>query len=128
MVALTAAETRNPGRNLSIATKRVFIRIFLFYVLGIFTLGLVVPYTDENLISGAGTGAASPFVIAIQRAQINVLPSIVNAVILLSTFSAGSSYVYANSRTLYGLANDRQAPAIFRKCLKSMSGLRRTVK
>ena len=42
------------------------------------------------------------------------LPSIVNAVILISAFSAGNSDLFASSRTLYGLALDHKAPRFFR--------------
>ena len=43
----------------------------------------------------------------------------VNAVILSSAFSAGNSSLYAGSRSLYGLACDGKAPAIFKKCTKN---------
>ena len=78
-----------------------------------------MPFTEERLLDGSGTATASPFVIAIENAGIHALPSIVNSVILLSSFSAGNSYLYAASRTLYGLACDKQAPAIFSRVTKS---------
>ncbi len=57
--------------------------------------------------------------IAIEQAGIRGLPSVVNAAVLLSAFSAGQSDLYASSRTLYGMAVDGKAPAIFRKCTRS---------
>lgn len=42
---------------------------------------------------------------------IHVLPHIVNAVILTSAWSSGSSFMYAGARILHGLAKDHQAPA-----------------
>lgn len=74
-------------------------------------------YTDPRLIGGSNA-SSSPFVIAINNAGISVLPSIINAVILTSAFSAGNSDVYASSRTLYGLARDGKAPALFKYCTK----------
>jgi amino acid transporter len=65
-------------------------------------MGLCVPSDNPDLLNGSGSGTASPFVIGIVLAGIPVLPSIINTVILLSTFSAGNSYLYAASRTLYG--------------------------
>ncbi|ORY92771.1 amino acid permease/ SLC12A domain-containing protein [Leucosporidium creatinivorum] len=115
VIALTAAEAENPRKSIPRATKTVFWRIAFFYVLGVFVIGLTVPFTDERLLDGSGTATASPFVIAIENSGIKVLPSIVNTVILLSSFSAGNSYLYAASRTLYSLACDRQAPRIFAK-------------
>lgn len=74
-------------------------------------------YTDQRLIGGSNANS-SPFVIAINNAGIAVLPSIINAAILTSAFSAGNSDVYAASRTLYGLACAGKAPAIFKYCTK----------
>lgn len=76
-------------------------------------VGLLVPYDDERLLSGGSASAsASPFVIAIQNAGIQTLPSIMNVVILIAVLSVGNSSVYGSSRTLAALANQRQAPQI----------------
>jgi len=77
---------------------------------------LLVPFDNPRLLGASGTAASSPFVIAIQNAKIKVLPSIINAVILSSAFSAGNSVLYASSRSLYGLACVGQAPSFLRKC------------
>jgi amino acid transporter len=82
------------------AIRRVFWRILFFYVFGTFVMGLIVSPDNENLTSGTGNGRSSPWVIAITDAGINALPSIVNAVILISAFSAGNSDLYASSRVL----------------------------
>ncbi|KAF7985764.1 hypothetical protein HWV62_369 [Athelia sp. TMB] len=119
IVALAAAEAENPRRNVPKAIRRVFYRILLFYIGGVIVIGWLVPYTDTRLLSTSGTASASPFVIAINNAQIKALPSIINAVILISAFSAGNSDLYAASRTLYGLACSGQAPRFLRKCTKN---------
>jgi yeast amino acid transporter len=118
IVALAAAETENPRHNVPKAVTRVFYRILLFYVGGVIVIGLLVPYHDSRLL-GASTAASSPFVIAIENAKIKVLPSIINAAILTSAFSAGNSLAYASSRTLYGLACIGQAPGFLRICTKN---------
>ncbi|KAL8293177.1 hypothetical protein RQP46_000871 [Phenoliferia psychrophenolica] len=118
IVALTAGEAENPRRNVPKAIRRVFYRILFFYVIGVFMIGLIVSPTDNDLLNGSGT-VASPWVIAIRESGIKALPSIINAVILTSAFSAGNSDLYASSRTLYGLACDGKAPAIFRRCTKN---------
>jgi amino acid transporter len=51
-------------------------------------------------------------------AGIKALPSIINACILLFVFSAANSDLYIGSRTLFGLAVEGQAPAIFAKVSK----------
>jgi amino acid transporter len=63
--------------------------------------------------------AASPYVIAMSRLGIEGLPHIVNAMVLASAFSAGNSYVYCASRSLYGLALEGKAPKILTKCNKT---------
>lgn len=86
-------------------------------------MGLIVSPDDPNLTNGSGVNA-SPWVspndlfplasaylngpaytmslqvIAIKNAGISGLPSVINAAVLLSAFSAGNSDLYASSRTL----------------------------
>lgn len=118
IVALTAGEAENPRRNVPKAIRRTFFRILVFYVIGTFVMGLIVSPDDPNLTNGSGVNA-SPWVIAIKNAGISGLPSVINTAVLLSAFSAGNSDLYASSRTLYGLACDGKAPAIFRRCTKN---------
>ncbi|OWZ67742.1 hypothetical protein AYX14_01695 [Cryptococcus neoformans] len=113
IVAIAAGEAKNPRRNLPRAIKRVYIRILIFYLGGTFIIGLLVPSNDEGLALNSGNALASPFVIAIRRAGIPVLPSIINACLLTSAWSAASSDLYTSSRALYGLSITRQAPKIF---------------
>ena len=119
IVALAAAEAENPRRNVPKAIRRVFYRIVMFYIGGVIVIGWLVPYNSPNLLGNTGTASSSPFVIAIVNAKIKALPSIINAVILVSAFSAGNSDLYASSRTLYGLACAGQAPHFLRYCTKS---------
>lgn len=114
IIAIAAAEAKNPRRNLPRAVRRVYIRILLFYVVGVFIIGLLVPSNDKRLKLGSGTASASPFVIAINRAQINALPSIINACLLTSAWSAASSDVYTASRALFALAVNRNAPSFLK--------------
>ncbi|KAG5775232.1 hypothetical protein H9Q73_011097 [Fusarium xylarioides] len=115
MVGLAAAETSNPKKSLPAAVKQVFWRISLFYILSILLIGLLVPY-DEPRLLGAKYGsdaAASPFVIAIEMSGSDVLPDIMNAVILISLISVGNTAVYASSRMLAALAEQSLAPKMF---------------
>ena len=114
-----ASETENPRRNISKAVGRVFWRITIFYVLGILITGMLVPYDDPDLLNSTGNATESPYVIAIRRAGIRTLPSIINAAIFTSAFSAGNSYLFCASRVLYGLAIRGQAPRIFTYCTKN---------
>ncbi|KAF7301538.1 Amino acid permease [Mycena indigotica] len=117
IVAIAAGEAKNPRRNLPKAIRRVYIRILLFYIGGVIIIGLLVPSNDPGLNLSSGTAASSPFVIAIKRSGIKALPSIINACLLTSAWSAGSSDLYTSSRALYGLAASGNAPKIFLKTL-----------
>ncbi|KAK2461772.1 hypothetical protein APHAL10511_006235 [Amanita phalloides] len=119
IVAIAAGETKNPRRNLPRAIKRVYIRILLFYIGGVSIIGLLVPSNDPRLSLNDHTAASSPFVIAIQTSGIKALPSIINACLLTSAWSAASSDLYTSSRALYGLAVAGNAPKIFLRTSKS---------
>ncbi|KAG5718598.1 Dicarboxylic amino acid permease [Termitomyces sp. T112] len=119
IVAIAAGEARNPRRNLPRAIRRVYIRIVLFYIGGTTIIGLLVPYTAKGLDLADGTAASSPFVIAIRNAGIKSLPSIINACLLTSAWSAASSDLYTSSRALYGLAASGNAPKIFLRTAKN---------
>jgi len=119
LVVIAASETESPRRNITKAVARVFYRIVVFYILGILMIGMLVSYQDPGLLSTTGTAAESPFVIAITRAGIKVLPHIVNAAVFTSAFSAGNSFLFSSSRVLYGLAIRGQAPKIFTYCTRN---------
>jgi amino acid transporter len=113
LVGLAAAETANPRRSLPTAVKQVFWRITLFYVVSLALVGLLVRYDDPRLLTGgSANAAASPFVISIKNAGIEVLPSVMNVVILIAVLSVGNSSIFGSSRTLAALADQGQAPKI----------------
>jgi len=117
-IAVAAAEVKNPRVSVTKAIKRIFIRILLFYICGILVVGMLVPYDNPRLLQSTGTAASSPFVLAFNLAGIKVLPSIINAGVLTSAFSAANSGLYGTSRMLYGLSLRGQAPRIFSKTTK----------
>jgi yeast amino acid transporter len=118
LVGVTVAEAQNPRKTVPRAIKLTFYRILFFYCLSVLLVGMIVPYNSEELAfaNKATTGAnASPFVVAVELAGINGLPHVLNGAICIFVFSAANSDLYIASRTLYGLASDGSAPAIFRR-------------
>lgn len=116
LVGLAAAEADNPRKTLPIATKQVFWRVSLFYIVSLFILGLIIPSNDQLLSKASGANSRySPFVRAIQMANIKALPSIMNAVITLSVISVANSSTFGSTRTLQALALHDMAPAIFKR-------------
>ncbi len=100
VVAIAAGEAKNPRRNIPKAIKRVYIRILLFYIGGVTIIGMLVPYTNPDLNLSESDAAKSPFVIAMTTAGIKGLPSVINAALLTSAWSAASSDLYTSSRAL----------------------------
>ncbi|KAK8041884.1 putative GAP1-General amino acid permease [Apiospora rasikravindrae] len=114
LVGLAAAESENPRKAIPRAAKQVFFRIFLFYVVNLFVLGLILPSNDDRLLNSHGANSkASPFVLAIQDAGIKVLPSIFNAVITVSVISVANSCTFGSTRTIQAMATRKMAPSFF---------------
>lgn len=116
LIGLAAAESHNPRKDMPKAAKQIFGRILIFYVVSLLVVTLCVSPTNPRLTGGTSSydARASPFVIAIDIGRIKALPSIFNAVILISVLSVGNSAVYGGSRTLTALAEAGQAPALFK--------------
>lgn len=102
-IAMVAAETKSPHRILPAAYKSFPFRLIFLFCGAALALGICVPYKDPTLnailngdISGSGTSAASPFVIAMQRLHISGLPHFFNAIVMTSVFSAGNGYVFSS--------------------------------
>ncbi|KAM3433676.1 hypothetical protein NHJ13734_006349 [Beauveria thailandica] len=121
-VSMAAGEAENPRKVMPRAFNAVFYRLTTFFILGSLCVGILVPYNDKNLIEAYANGspgaAASPYVVAMKRLGIPILPHIVNATVLTAAFSAGNSYVYCASRSLYGLALEGKAPRLLTTCTK----------
>ncbi|EGW30280.1 high-affinity glutamine permease [Spathaspora passalidarum NRRL Y-27907] len=111
-VALTAAEQSNPRRAIPTACKLIIWRVIVLFLGSLTIVGLLVPYNSDRLMGSQGGGShASPFVLAAALHGVRAVPSIINAVILLSVTSVASSSLYSASRTLQSLAEQGFAPS-----------------
>ncbi|MTH53432.1 amino acid permease [Bacillus mangrovi] len=120
IVGIVAGESDNPKKNIPIAVKQIFWRILLFYMLAIFVIAMIIPFTDERLMGGGLSNMAmSPFTLVFERAGIAFAASVMNAVILTSVLSAGNSGLYAATRMLYVMAKEKKAPAFLTRINKN---------
>lgn len=120
LVGVAAGESENPRRNVPRAINSVFWRILLFYVLAILIIGLLVPYTDPQLLRNEVEDiAVSPFTLVFEHAGLLSAATVMNAVILTSVLSAGNSGMYAATRMLFNMAAEGQAPAIFKRLTRA---------
>ncbi|KAI1398305.1 amino acid permease/ SLC12A domain-containing protein [Hypoxylon fuscum] len=111
MLGLTAAECEHPLKVMPLACKIVPARIVVLYLLPIFMLGLVLDLPTN----GGSVPIMSPFVAAMDQANLPVIASIFNGIILVSIFSMASASVFASSRALQAISARGMGPSFFAK-------------
>lgn len=102
-------EAKNPRFSMPRAVRSVGLRVFGFFMLIIVFITLLVPENDHRLLGGSGTNA-SPLVIALNDAGINVVPDILNAAFLIIAATGGLEPLYIASRVLRHMALAGQMP------------------
>ena len=122
-ISMVSGEAKRPRVYIKNAFKTVYIRFGAFFILGALCVGVVIAYNDKSLLevlsAGESSAAASPYVIAMQNLKVKGLPHLVNALLITSIFSAGNTYTYCATRSLYSLAIEGRAPKFLRKCTKN---------
>ncbi|KAJ0310354.1 hypothetical protein COL516b_002154 [Colletotrichum fioriniae] len=118
MVVVTAGEVQSPRRNLPKIARNFFWRLIVFYIGGTIAISVICPSNAPALTSGSSGAAASPWVVGIKNAGIKGLDSVINAVVVTAAWSAGNSFLYLASRSLYSMACEGSAPRIFKRCTK----------
>ncbi|AWL21242.1 amino acid permease [Acinetobacter nosocomialis] len=111
LIGTTAAETKDPEKNLPKAINAIPVRIILFYVLALFVVMSVTPWDHIR-------ADKSPFVELFINAGIPISAIIMNLVVLSSVMSSMNSGVFSTSRMLFGLSKDGQAPGILGRLSK----------
>ncbi|KAI1455631.1 amino acid permease/ SLC12A domain-containing protein [Annulohypoxylon moriforme] len=112
MLGITAAECERPTKVMRLACKVVPVRIVWLYLLPIFMLGLVL---EIPLNEHTQSGGISPFVAAVGQANLPVLASVLNGIIMVAVFSMVNASVFASSRALQAISARGMGPAIFAK-------------
>ncbi|MXP67197.1 amino acid permease [Pantoea sp. Aalb] len=105
LVGITAAEAENPQKSIPKATNQVLWRILIFYIGSLTVLLSLMPWM---LI----TQDTSPFVLIFHQLGEAKVANVLNVVILTAALSVYNSCVYCNSRMLFGLAKQGNAPKV----------------
>ncbi|MCD8543875.1 amino acid permease [Sulfurospirillum cavolei] len=108
LIGIAAAETDDPSRTIPQATNQVIYRILIFYVGALVVLLSLMPWMKM-------TKEVTPFVMVFHSLDQNFVAHILNAIVLTAALSVYNSGVYSNSRMLYGLAAQGNAPKRFMK-------------
>lgn len=125
LIGITAAEAKNPEKTIPKATNQVIYRILIFYVGALIILFSLAPW--ETI-----TDKSSPFVMVFQNLNhlkldffghiidfSRLIANALNVIVLTAALSVYNSSVYSNSRMLYGLAEQGNAPKFLKKLNKN---------
>ncbi|MBP9566076.1 MAG: amino acid permease, partial [Sulfurospirillum sp.] len=103
LIGIAAAETDDPSHTIPQATNQVIYRILIFYIGALAILLSLMPWMNM-------TKDVTPFVMVFQVIDQNIIAHILNAIVLTAALSVYNSGVYSNSRMLFGLAMQGNAP------------------
>ncbi|MBT1001607.1 D-serine/D-alanine/glycine transporter [Paenarthrobacter sp. DKR-5] len=106
LVGTTAAEAKDPEKNLPKAINSIPVRVMLFYVGALVILMAVTPWTEFK-------AGHSPFIAMFSLAGLGIAATVVNLVVLTSAMSSANSGIYSTSRMVFGLAQEGDAPEVF---------------
>lgn len=125
LIGITAAEAEDPEKTIPKATNQVIYRILIFYVGALVILFSLSPW--KNI-----TTDSSPFVMVFESLKgfefnlfgktiyfTSIIANALNLIVLTAALSVYNSCVYSNSRMLYGLAEQGNAPAFLSKLNKN---------
>ncbi|WP_263144264.1 amino acid permease [Pseudomonas sp. RIT-PI-AD] len=117
MLGFTAAEADQPKRVIPKAINQVIYRILIFYIGALAVLLALSPWDDLlNSINAAGDAySGSPFVKIFALIGSDTAAHLLNFVVLTAALSVYNGGVYCNSRMLYGLAEQGDAPKVLQK-------------
>jgi aromatic amino acid transport protein AroP len=117
LVGITAAEAADPKRVIPRAINQVVYRILVFYIGALGVLLALYPWDSllETLGSAGDAYSSSPFVQIFSLIGSDTAAHILNFVVLTAALSVYNSGVYCNSRMLYGLAEQGDAPRALMK-------------
>ena len=108
LIGITAGETETPNKTIPRAINQVIYRILIFYVGTMFVLMSLWAWNE------VGT-KASPFVQIFENVGVMTAAHILNFVVLTAAASVYNSAIYSNSRMLFSLAENSEAPKFLTK-------------
>jgi AAT family amino acid transporter/aromatic amino acid transport protein AroP len=114
LIGMAAAEAKDPQKTIPKAINQVVLRVLIFYVGSLTILLSLVPWNALDL----GGLDKSPFVMIFSQMGIQWAAHLLNFIILTAALSVYNSGMYANSRMLFGLAEQGNAPKVFLKVNK----------
>ncbi len=108
LIGIAAGEAVDPKRTVPLAIRTTVFRLVLFFVGTIIVLAILLPNDSKGVLE-------SPFVAVFERIGLPFAADIMNFVILTAILSAANSGLYAASRMLWSLSDQRMITPFFSK-------------
>ncbi|AKV86127.1 amino acid transporter [Microbacterium sp. 1.5R] len=103
VVAIAAAESDDPARNIRRIVREVLVRILIFYVGSIFVIVSVLPWNDPAVKDG-------PFSAVLDTLQLPGVGLVMDLIVVIALLSAMNANIYGASRMAYSLGERGLAP------------------
>lgn len=103
VVAIAAAESDDPSRNIRRIVREVLVRILIFYVGSIFVIVAVLPWDDPAVKAG-------PFSAVLSTLNVPGVGLVMDLIVVIALLSAMNANIYGASRMAYSLAERGLAP------------------
>jgi GABA permease len=103
IITIAAAESSEPGPALARLTGQVVLRVLLFYVVSIFLIVTILPWSSIH-------PGDSPFALTLKHIGVPFGAPIMNMIVLTAVLSVLNSGLYVSSRVLFVLSARGDAP------------------
>lgn len=114
VTGMATSETVNPDQTVPTAIKAIVLTLVILYVSSLLILLAIIPWNQVSQ-------EASPFVELFRLIDFPYAGSIINFVILTAALSTMNAAMYAVTRVLFSIAENKQAPEIL--TVKSDNGV-----
>ncbi|USK82011.1 amino acid permease [Peribacillus frigoritolerans] len=108
LIGIAAGESENPEKDVPRSIKNVIWRTMFFFVGAIFVLSGLISWEEAGVIE-------SPFVMVFDNIGIPYAADIMNFVIITALLSVANSGLYASTRMLWSLSNEKMISSFFGK-------------
>lgn len=103
VVAIAAAESDDPARNIRRIVREVMVRILVFYLGSIFVIVAVLPWNSPEVLEG-------PFSAVLATLRVPGVDLVMSLIVVMALLSAMNANIYGASRMAYSLGERGLAP------------------
>lgn len=103
VVAIAAAESDDPSRNIRRIVREVVVRILVFYLGSIFVIVAVLPWNSPEVLDG-------PFSAVLATLRVPGVDLVMSLIVVIALLSAMNANIYGASRMFFSLGERGLAP------------------